>query len=128
LVVTLRASFENGPEISIMLREDKTATVEKLLSSVPFRAKVNRWGDEVYFDAPVSAELEEDARAVMEVGEVAFWPDGSAMAIFFGPTPVSTDGRPRAYSPCNMLGSVSGDATILRSVISGSSVEVSKEP
>ncbi|MCJ2532703.1 MAG: hypothetical protein LN411_02125 [Candidatus Thermoplasmatota archaeon] len=127
-MVTLRASFENGPEISIILREDGTSTVEKLLSSVPFRAKVNRWGDEVYFDAPVSAELEEDARAVMEVGEVAFWPDGSAMAIFFGPTPVSTDGQPRAYSPCNMLGRVSGDATLLRSVVSGSSVEVSKEP
>ena len=127
-MATLRVSFENGPEISITLREDETATVEKLLSSVPFRAKVNRWGDEVYFDAPVSAELEEDARAVMDVGEVAFWPDGSAMAIFFGPTPVSTDGRPRAYSPCNMLGRVSGDATLLRSVVSGSSVEVSKEP
>jgi len=126
-MVPLSLSFENGPEISITLRDDGTSTVEKLLSSVPFRAKVNRWGDEVYFDAPVSAELEEDARAVMEVGEVAFWPDGSAMAIFFGPTPVSTDGRPRAYSPCNMLGSVSGDATLLRSVVSGSSVEVSRE-
>ncbi len=126
-MATLRVSFENGPEISITLREDETVTIEKLLSSVPFRAKVNRWGDEVYFDAPVSAELEEDARAVMEVGEVAFWPDGSAMAIFFGPTPVSTDGRPRAYSPCNMLGRVSGDATLLKSVVSGSSVEVSKE-
>ena len=125
---TLRVSFENGPEISITLREDETATVAKLLSSVPFRAKVNRWGDEVYFDAPVSAELEEDARAVMDVGAVAFWPDGSAGAIFFGPTPFSTAGRPRAYSPCNMLGRVSGDATLLRSVVSGSSVEVSKEP
>ena len=127
-MVTLRLSFENGPEISITLRGDGTSTVEKLLSSVPFRAKVNRWGDEVYFDAPVSADLEEDARAVMEVGEVAFWPDGSALAIFFGPTPVSTDGRPRAYSPCNMLGRVSGDATLLKSVVSGSSVEVSREP
>ena len=125
---TLRLSFENGPEISVTLREDETATVEKVLSSVPFRAKVNRWGDEVYFDAPVSAELEEDARAAMDVGEVAFWPDGSAMAIFFGPTPVSTDGRPRAYSACNVLGEVSGDATLLRSVVTGSSVEVSREP
>jgi len=125
---TLRLSFENGPEISVTLREDETATVEKVLSSVPFRAKVNRWGDEVYFDAPVSAELEEDARAAMDVGEVAFWPDGSAMAIFFGPTPVSTDGRPRAYSACNVLGKVSGDATLLRSVVTGSSVEVSREP
>jgi hypothetical protein len=124
----LRLSFENGPVISVTLREDVTATVEKVLSSVPFRAKVNRWGDEVYFDAPVSAELEEDARATMDVGEVAFWPDGSAMAIFFGPTPVSTDGRPRAYSACNVLGKVSGDATLLRSVVTGSSVEVSREP
>ncbi len=125
---TLKVSFKNGPEMSVILREDETATVEKLLSSVPFQAKVNRWGDEVYFDAPVSAELEKDARAVMEVGEVAFWPDGSAMAIFFGPTPVSTDARPRAYSPCNVLGRISGDVTPLRTVVTGSSVEVSREP
>jgi hypothetical protein len=126
-MTTLRLSFKDGPDLSIALREDMTPTVEGLLSSTPFKARVNRWGDEVYFDAPVSAEIEKDARALMEVGEVAFWPDGSALAIFFGPTPVSTDDRPRAYSPCNIVGRVVGDVTLLRSVGTGACVKVTRE-
>jgi hypothetical protein len=125
-MTTLRLSFKDGPDLSIALREDMTPTVEGLLSSAPFKARVNRWGDEVYFDAPVSAEIEKDARALMEVGEVAFWPDGSALAIFFGPTPVSTDDRPRAYSPCNIVGRVVGDVAVLRSVGTGTFVKVTR--
>lgn len=120
----LRVSFKGGCEVLVALREDGTDTVERLASAVPFKAKANRWGDEVYFDTPVAAGLERDARAEMAVGDVAYWPDGHALALFFGPTPVSTDGKPRAYSPCNIVGRIVGDATVLRSVSSGDSLEV----
>ena len=120
----LKIRFDSGEEIVIGLRDDATPTVAKLKDSVPFSASVNRWGDEVYFDTPVSAPLEDDARALMDVGEVAYWPDGSALAIFFGRTPVSTDDRPRAYSPCNIVGKIRGDPTLLKAVQTGTVAEV----
>lgn len=125
-MTTLRISFKDGSEVAVVLRKDTTATVDSLLSALPFHAKANRWGDEVYFDTPVAAGLEKDARAEMEVGDVAYWPDGKALAIFFGPTPVSTDDRPRAYSPCNIVGKVDGDMAILKSVRTGDPVEVTE--
>ncbi|HIH02028.1 TPA: hypothetical protein HA259_08200 [Thermoplasmata archaeon] len=122
----MKLSFGGGADVVVELRKDSTPTVESLLSSAPFEAKVNRWGDEVYFETPVSAGLEDDSRAAMEVGDVAYWPDGRALAIFFGPTPVSTDEKPRAYSPCNIVGRVVGDPSTLRSVRTGDSVKVEK--
>ncbi len=108
------------------LRADVTPTTKALLKSLPFGSKANVWGEEVYFDAPFHAGLESDARADMEVGEVAFWPDGDAVAIFFGRTPASTGQEPRAYSPCNILGKVIGDFSELKHVRQGSAVEVGR--
>lgn len=121
----LKMEFDNGLVVAVRFRDDDTQTVEALKEAVPFTAEVNRWGDEVYFETPVSAGLERDARALMKLGEVAYWPDGRALALFFGRTPVSTDERPRAYSACNIVGSIEGDPTALKSVDSGVKVEVS---
>ena len=120
----VRVRIDGRTELLVALRSDETPSVRWLLEALPFRSTANRWGDEIYFDAPFHAALEDDARADMSVGEVAFWPDGDAIAMFFGPTPVSVDGRPRAYSPCNILGRVEGDPAKLRVVSSGASVEV----
>ena len=122
----LKMVFDDKLEVVVSLREDVTPTVEALLDAAPFAASANRWGDEVYFEAPSSAGLEEDARDEMSVGEVAFWPDGNAIAVFFGPTPVSKADEPRAYSPCNIVGRVDGDAQVLKAVQSGAKVRVSK--
>lgn len=122
----LKMVFDEGLEVVVDLREDVTPTVEALLDAAPFSASANRWGDEVYFETPSSAALEEDARDEMSVGEVAFWPDGNAIAVFFGPTPVSKADEPRAYSPCNIVGRVDGDADALKAVQSGARVRVSK--
>ena len=94
------------------------------MNAVPFSSNASTWGDEVYFHAPFHAELEADARAEMEIGDVAFWPDGDAIAIFFGPTPASVDNEPRAYSPCNLIGTLEGDISVLKRVKSGSSLDV----
>jgi len=123
----LKVEFDNGLVTLIELRGEGTPTVEALKKSVPFTTNANRWGDEIYFETPVSTELEDDARALMEVGDVAYWPDGSALAMFFGRTPVSTDERPRAYSPCNIVGSIVGDPSALKSVSSGVKAKVSLE-
>ncbi len=117
--------FDGKDEVRVSLREG-TPTVAVLLGALPFKASAHRWGDEVYFKAPIHAEIEEDARAEMNVGDVAFWPDGDAVAIFFGPTPVSTDSKPRAYSPCNIVGKVTESPELLKGVKEGTPVEVLK--
>ncbi len=120
----LKFVFDGDMEVAVRLREEGTPTVKALLDAAPFSASANRWGDEVYFETPLSAGLEPDAREVMAVGEVAYWPDGSALAVFFGRTPVSEGDEPRAYSPCNIVGLVDGDARVLKAVESGAKVEV----
>ena len=74
----------------------------------------------------MQAQQEPDARADVRVGELAYWPVGSAFCIFFGPTPVSTGPQPRAYSPVNVVGRVLGDATEFKQVSSGETVTLAK--
>jgi hypothetical protein len=120
----VRVRFKDGPEIAVVLRQDETPSTRSLMSVQPFSSRAQTWGEEVYFEAPFHVDLEKDARALMEVGEVAFWPGGDAIAIFFGPTPASTGPAPRAYSPCNILGRVEGDPRELKRVRAGTPVDV----
>ena len=94
--------------------------------SASIEGSANLWGDEIYFEIPVVAAQEADAREIVDVGTLGYWPVGHAFCIFFGPTPVSTDERPRAYSPCNILGQVLGDATRFREVRNGETVTLSR--
>jgi hypothetical protein len=103
-----------------------TPTAEKILESLPFESSANVWGDEIYFDIPLSLEQEPNARADVDVGDLAYWPAGPAFCIFFGPTPVSTGDQPRAYSPVNVFGRVMGDAKQFKGVSSGAAVKVTK--
>lgn len=90
------------------------------------RGVANTWGDEIYFEIPVSIDEDPGARAEVEVGELGYWPPGKAFCIFFGQTPASQDNRPRAYSPVNPIGKVLADATQLRSVPDGAEVRVDR--
>ena len=101
-------------------------TARQIWAALPIEGSASTWGDEIYFEIPVVAGQEPDARAGVEVGELGYWPVGHAFCIFFGPTPVSTDDRPRAYSPVNILGRVLGDATVFRAVKSGATVQIER--
>src|SRR5688572_257585 len=90
--------------VTLAAELNDTPTAQALLAALPITGRVNRWGDEIYFRIPVAQEEAGDARAVMEVGELAYWPPGQAFCIFFGRTPASSDERPRAASPVNPLG------------------------
>jgi hypothetical protein len=103
---------------------NSSPTAQKLLGALPITGSGNRWGDEIYFSIPVDAEGEPDARADMEVGEIAFWPPGTAFCIFWGPTPASSGTEPRAASPVNVLGKLDGDATQFGAVSSGTKVVI----
>lgn len=123
----VRIEFEGLSLFRMRLRDDRTETLRVFLQSLPFESVSERWGEEVYFSAPFHAPLEEDARAEMEIGDVAFWPQGDAMAIFFGRTPSSTDDKPRAYSPCNIVGIIEGDLSGLKRIRGGLKVRLSSE-
>ena len=119
-----RIRFRDGPQVTVEVRGDKPPTVDALFEKLPFKSKAQTWGDEVYFSVPFHSQRESDSRMEMEVGEVAFWPDGDAVAIFFGPTPISDGPAPMAYSPCNVIGRVVGGTESLRQVRPGTPLEV----
>jgi hypothetical protein len=112
--VVMEAELNEGP------------TAVKVWDALPIEGRASTWGDEIYFEIPVSAGQEAEARADVAVGELGYWPVGSAFCIFFGPTPVSTGVEPRAYSPVNILGRVIGDATRFRGVRSGAAVRLAR--
>jgi hypothetical protein len=101
-------------------------TAQQIAATLPIEGKANIWGDEIYFEIPVIVDQGPDARAEVEVGELGYWPVGHAFCIFFGPTPVSTDEKPRAYSPVNILGRVLGNVTELKGTSNGTTVKIEK--
>lgn len=94
---------------------DSPTSIE-LWKHLPLESQVNTWGEEIYFEIPLNMPQEPDAHEIVEIGELGYWPVGQAFCIFFGPTPVSTDERPRAYSPVNILGKIMGDCEQLKSI------------
>ena len=103
-----------------------TPTGRAVQGALPIEAAVHRWGDEIYCLTDVEADQEPDARELMAVGEIAYWPPQNGLALFFGPTPASTDEQPRAYSPCNVFGTFEADVEFLRSVQDGDTIRFSE--
>lgn len=107
-----------------ILNDSPTAT--KIWEALPIEGRGNTWGEEIYFSIPVEAKPEKDAREIVAVGELGYWPPGTAFCIFFGRTPASTDDRPRAASAVNIIGRIQGDATAFKSVTSGTRVRLER--
>ncbi len=114
-------------EISTTAELQDTPTAHHIWQLLPIEGTVNTWGDEIYFKIPLTLDLEPDARSDVEIGELGYWPTGSAFCIFFGPTPMSRGEKPVAASAVNVFGQVDGDCSLLRSVSSGARVTLVKE-
>jgi uncharacterized protein len=120
----MREILIRAGKVAIRARLLKTPTAERIWAALPIRAQAQMWGHEVYFGAPVSSDCEPEAREVVSAGEIAFWPDGNAIAIGFGPTPMSKKGEIRMASRCNIWALALDDVSSLKSVHAGEDVTV----
>src|SRR5215468_11565965 len=102
-----------------------TPTANAVLVALPISASALTWGEEVYFDVPVRVGREKGARAIITPGEIAYWPEGPAIAIGFGRTPISKGDETRLASPCNVFAKAVGSVKVLSKIKTGE-VKVSK--
>ena len=103
------------------LNESRTA--QRIWDVLPIEAPGNTWGDEIYFSIPVEAETD-NAQEVVELGELAYWPPGTAFCIFFRPTPMSRGAEIRPASPVNVVGKLIGDPEMFKQVNNGTIVTI----
>jgi hypothetical protein len=101
-------------------------TADAVWQVLPFEGQANRWGDEIYFEIPVEQPQAGDAREEVAPGELGYWPLGRAFCIFWGPTPASRAGEPRAYSPVNVFGKLDGDPAVFDGIQGGTPVRVER--
>jgi len=96
---------------------NETPTAQKVANALPIRTTFNTWGEEIYFAIPVEADLDESAKEEVELGDLGYWPTGTAFCIFFGQTPMSTPEKIVPASAVNIIGKVLGDATRFKEVM-----------
>lgn len=113
-------------KMSVEIELADTPNARAVHEAAPFQSQAQTWGEEVYFSTPVGAKLEPGARQIVDPGTACFWTEGNALALPFGRTPLSTDGRPKLANPCNVLGRIAGDPSILGTVKAGDPVKVER--
>ncbi len=111
-----------GLEVEGWLNE--TDTANKVWEILPITGTVNLWGDEIYFSIPLETGLENDARETVSIGDIAYWPQGPAMCIFLGKTPISRGNEIRPASAVNVIGSIEGVEKLLGKVKQGEIITV----
>jgi hypothetical protein len=111
-------------DVSLTAETRNTPTAHAILAQLPLESKARTWGDEVYFEVPVEAALESDARDVVQAGELAFWVEGNCIAIGFGPTPISHANEIRLAARTNIWAHTADDVRRLAAVQVGDPVRV----
>lgn len=109
-------------QLRLALRRSKTA--DAIVAAVPFESIIQCWGHEIFFDCPIHVPMDASAKDVVQAGDIAYWTDGSCIAIGFGPTPLSHHGEIRLASPCNIWADAIDDVSQLQNITPGSRVRV----
>jgi hypothetical protein len=116
----IAGSVELGAELS------ETECAGAIYDALPIETAFNTWGEEFYFDIPVSRELDDTATTSVKVGDIGYWPPGSALAIFYGRTPASTGDDPVPASEVNLVGRITGDAKLLKNAEGAGRIRIEK--
>ncbi len=103
-----------------------TDSGKSIAAILPIETSFNTWGEEFYFQIPVNLSLDETATTKVKIGDIGYWPDGSALAIFFGPTPMSSGPEPVPASNVNIVGEIKDDATLLKRVMGAGKIKIDK--
>ena len=98
-------------------------TANEILKNLPIDSKVSRWGDEIYFETSITAACQ-DATSDVAVGDVAYWPEGRCICVFFGPTPASKADKPVPATPVVIIGKTATSPDELRKIQAGNSIRV----
>lgn len=111
---TIILKAEEIGEVKARLVTDATpVTCAKFWEALPLQVSLSTWGDELYGTIPVEIDPE-NPRDEFEVGDIAYWLQGSGFCILYGPTPASTSAKPRLISPGNHLAKIEGDVSVFR--------------
>ncbi len=119
----IKISIQN---ISLDAELYDTACAKAIAAVLPLETTPNKWGDEFYFGIPVKNGPDETATSKVKIGDIGLWPPGNALAIFFGPTPMSSGNDPVPASDVNIVGKITGDATALRKVKGTATIKIEK--
>jgi hypothetical protein len=103
-----------------------TRTAKAIYDLLPVETDMNVWGEEFYFKIPPVKDYRETATLKVAVGDIAYWGNGQAVAIFFGRTPISTGPEPVPADRVNVVGRIKGDATVLRTVMGATKIIMAK--
>jgi len=107
--------------------ENSPKTVKNFVEKLPFTTGINLWGDEIYTNETPIDVSEENAKPLVELNDVAYWPTGKAICLFFGPTPIGNKNEIKPYSPVNVIGKIiDPDKTILSKIKNGTNVTFRK--
>ena len=114
--ITLELNDENSPK-----------TMKNFVEKLPFTTGINLWGEEIYTNETPIDVSEENAKPLVELNDVAYWPTGKAICLFFGPTPIGNKNEIKPYSPVNVIGKIiDPDKTILSKIKNGTNVTFRK--
>jgi len=111
--------------VSALAELNETTTADTIWQSLPLSSNANTWGDEIYFAIPVKTELE-NGQEVVSLGDLGYWPPGSAFCVFFGPTPASREEEIRAASPVNIFGNLIDDPKVFKQIRQGEGITVER--
>ena len=111
--------------INIKLRSTKTASAIKNI--LPFKSTVKKWGEEIYFEIPIeeSLDLENDAKDIINIGEIAYWIEGKCIAIGYGKTPISKGNEIKLAARTNIWGDANLNVKKLKNIKDGDEVIIS---
>jgi hypothetical protein len=120
---------EFNESVSVELDDSRSPkTVKAILENLPIEVNVNKWGQELYTDRTPIVAQEENAKSEVGLLDVAFWPEGNALCLFYGPTPISKVGKIVPASPVNIVGRiVSHDNNIVDKVKNTSNVLIKQQ-